>query len=128
MFQACPTGTTRVVPMPSSALAGLEADLSPVVVYEAMRDRSLLWVRTAEVFSEPVATPQGTVPRFAPDWPAALACLDFLPRKAVLDVLALYDAAIPALSRPPPRARDVRAGPHPRPGAESRAGAGCAVP
>ncbi len=69
-----------------------EADLSPVVVYEAMRDRSLLWVRAAEVFSEPVATPQGTVPRFAPDWPAALACLDFLPRKAVLDVLALYDA------------------------------------
>lgn len=69
-----------------------EADLSPVVVYEAMRDRSLLWVRTADVFSEPVATPQGTVPRFAPDWPAALACLDFLPRRAVLDVLALYDA------------------------------------
>ncbi|CAG9165080.1 hypothetical protein LMG23992_00227 [Cupriavidus laharis] len=69
-----------------------EADLSPVVVYEAMRDRSLLWVRTAEVFSEAVATPQGAVPRFAPDWPAALACLDFLPRKAVLDVLALYDA------------------------------------
>ncbi|CAG2156720.1 DUF1653 domain-containing protein [Cupriavidus numazuensis] len=69
-----------------------EADLSPVVVYEAMRDRSLLWVRTADVFSEPVATSSGTVPRFAPDWPAALACLDFLPRKAVLDVLALYDA------------------------------------
>ncbi len=69
-----------------------EADLSPVVVYEAMRDRSLLWVRAAEVFAEPVATAQGTVPRFAPDWPAALACLDFLPRRAVLDVLALYDA------------------------------------
>ncbi|MFC4519391.1 DUF1653 domain-containing protein [Cupriavidus pinatubonensis] len=73
-------------------LGRFEADLSPVVVYEAMRDRSLLWVRTADVFSEPVATSNGTVPRFAPDWPAALACLDFLPRKAVLDVLALYDA------------------------------------
>ncbi|WER46752.1 DUF1653 domain-containing protein [Cupriavidus sp. WKF15] len=69
-----------------------EADLSPVVVYQAMRDRSLLWVRAAEVFTEPVATTQGTVPRFAPDWPAALACLDFLPRKAVLEVLAQYDA------------------------------------
>lgn len=73
-------------------LGRFEADLSPVVVYEAMRDRSLLWVRTADVFSEPVATSNGTVPRFAPDWPGALACLDFLPRKAVLDVLALYDA------------------------------------
>ncbi|WP_116378293.1 DUF1653 domain-containing protein [Cupriavidus taiwanensis] len=68
-----------------------EADLAPVVVYRAMRDPSLLWVRRADVFSEPVATPQGEVPRFAPDWPAALACLDFLPRQAVLDVLALHD-------------------------------------
>ncbi|WP_454751625.1 DUF1653 domain-containing protein [Cupriavidus necator] len=69
----------------------LEADLAPVVVYRAMRDPSLLWVRRADVFSEPVATPQGEVPRFAPDWPAALACLHFLPRKSVLDVLALHD-------------------------------------
>ncbi|SOZ37242.1 conserved protein of unknown function [Cupriavidus neocaledonicus] len=68
-----------------------EADLAPVVVYRALRDPSLLWVRRADVFSEPVATPQGAVPRFAPDWPAALACLDFLPRQAVLDVLALHD-------------------------------------
>ncbi|SOY57880.1 conserved hypothetical protein, DUF1653 [Cupriavidus taiwanensis] len=69
-----------------------EADLAPVVVYRAMRDPSLLWVRRADVFSEPVATPQGKVPRFAPDWPAALACLDFLPRQAVLGVLSLHDA------------------------------------
>lgn len=69
-----------------------EADLSPVVVYEAMRDRSLLWVRRADVFLEGVPTPRGTVPRFAPDWPASLACLDFLPRQSVLAVLALYDA------------------------------------
>ncbi|WP_306854591.1 DUF1653 domain-containing protein [Cupriavidus necator] len=68
-----------------------EADLAPVVVYRAMRDPSQLWVRRADVFSEPVATPRGEVPRFAPDWPAALACLDFLPRQAVLDVLALHD-------------------------------------
>lgn len=68
-----------------------EADLAPVVVYRAMRDPSLLWVRRADVFSEPVATPQGEVPRFAPHWPAALACLDFLPRQAVLDVLSLHD-------------------------------------
>ncbi|RDK06648.1 DUF1653 domain-containing protein [Cupriavidus lacunae] len=68
-----------------------EADLAPVVVYRAMRDPALLWVRRADVFSEPVATPQGEVPRFAPDWPAALACLDFLPRQVVLDVLALHD-------------------------------------
>ncbi|WP_439671385.1 DUF1653 domain-containing protein [Cupriavidus necator] len=68
-----------------------EADLAPVVVYRAMRDPSLLWVRRADVFSAPVATPQGEVPRFAPAWPAALACLDFLPRQAVLDVLALHD-------------------------------------
>ncbi|MEM5273830.1 DUF1653 domain-containing protein [Cupriavidus taiwanensis] len=68
-----------------------EADLAPVVVYRAMRDPSLLWVRRADVFSEPVATPQGEVPRFAPDWPAALACLDFLPRQAVLDVLSLHN-------------------------------------
>jgi len=77
------------------AVAGvgrLEADLSPVVVYESMRDRSLLWVRHAEVFSETVQTPQGALPRFAPDWPLALACLDFLPRQAVLHALALYDA------------------------------------
>ncbi|UDM49713.1 DUF1653 domain-containing protein [Cupriavidus sp. MP-37] len=68
-----------------------EADLAPVVVYRAMRDPSLLWVRRADVFSEPVATPQGEVPRFAPNWPAALACLDFLPRQAVLEVLSLHD-------------------------------------
>ncbi len=70
----------------------LEADLSPVVVYEAMRDRSLLWVRAADVFLEGVQTPAGTVSRFAPDWPDFLACLDFLPREQVLPVLALYDA------------------------------------
>ncbi|WP_240804973.1 DUF1653 domain-containing protein [Cupriavidus oxalaticus] len=69
----------------------LEADLAPAVVYRALRDPALLWVRRADVFTEPVTTPQGEVPRFAPDWPAALACLDFLPRKTVLDVLALYD-------------------------------------
>ncbi|MBP0622239.1 DUF1653 domain-containing protein [Cupriavidus sp. LEh25] len=69
----------------------LEADLAPAVVYRAMRDPALLWVRRADVFSEPVVTPQGEVPRFAPDWPAALACLDFLPRKTVLEVLALHD-------------------------------------
>ncbi len=68
-----------------------EADLAPVVVYRALRDPSLLWVRRADVFTEPVATPQGEMPRFAPDWPAALACLDFLPRQTVLDVLALHD-------------------------------------
>lgn len=69
----------------------LEADLAPAVVYRAMRDPALLWVRRADVFTEPVTTPRGEVPRFAPDWPAALACLDFLPRKTVLDVLALHD-------------------------------------
>lgn len=69
----------------------LEADLAPAVVYRALRDPALLWVRRADVFSEPVATPHGEVPRFAPDWPAALACLDFLPRKTVLDVLGLHD-------------------------------------
>jgi predicted metal-dependent HD superfamily phosphohydrolase len=74
-----------------TGIGRFEADLAPVVVYRAMRDPSLLWVRRADVFSEPVATPQGEVPRFAPDWPVALACLDFLPRQAVLDVLALHD-------------------------------------
>ncbi|WP_439684705.1 DUF1653 domain-containing protein [Cupriavidus oxalaticus] len=69
----------------------LEADLAPAVVYRAVRDPALLWVRRADVFTEPVTTPRGEVPRFAPDWPAALACLDFLPRKTVLDVLALHD-------------------------------------
>lgn len=69
-----------------------EADLAPVVVYESMRDRSILWVRTAEVFTEPVRTEAGEVPRFAPDWPAALDCLGFLPRQAVLQALALYEA------------------------------------
>ncbi|MDF3839248.1 DUF1653 domain-containing protein [Cupriavidus basilensis] len=77
------------------AIAGLgriESDLSQVVVYEAMRDRSQLWVRPLDVFSQSVDTPQGPQPRFAPDWPAALDCLDFLPRAAVLQVLACYDA------------------------------------
>ncbi|SDC52565.1 Predicted metal-dependent phosphohydrolase, HD superfamily [Cupriavidus sp. YR651] len=77
------------------AIAGigrLESDLSAVVVYESMRDRSLLWVRPASVFVEPVDTPAGTVPRFAPAWPASLACLDFLSRSDVLAVLSLYDA------------------------------------
>ncbi|MGO4327319.1 DUF1653 domain-containing protein [Cupriavidus sp. 2TAF22] len=77
------------------AIAGLgriESDLSRVVVYESMRDRTELWVRPLDVFTEAVATPQGTQPRFAPDWPVALACLDFLPRAAVLQVLACYDA------------------------------------
>ena len=31
-----------------------EADMTPVVVYESMRDRSLLWVLHADVFTEPV--------------------------------------------------------------------------
>ncbi|WP_420992894.1 DUF1653 domain-containing protein [Cupriavidus sp. 30B13] len=77
------------------AIAGLgllESDLSRVVVYRSMRDRGELWVRPLDVFTEAVATPQGAQPRFAPDWPAALACLDFLPRAAVLQALACYDA------------------------------------
>ena len=69
-----------------------EADMTPVVVYESMRDRSLLWVRHADVFTEPVSTATGDVARFAPHWAPALSCLDFLPRKTVLQVLALYDA------------------------------------
>jgi predicted metal-dependent HD superfamily phosphohydrolase len=73
-------------------LGRIESDLSQVVVYEAMRDRSQLWVRPLDVFTESVATPQGTQPRFAPDWPAALGCLDFLPRATVLQGLACYDA------------------------------------
>ncbi|MGO4762997.1 DUF1653 domain-containing protein [Cupriavidus sp. 2KB_3] len=75
-----------------TGLGRFEADLAPVVVYESMRDRSILWVRTAEVFTEPVRTEAGEVPRFAPDWPAALDCLGFLPRQAVLQALALYEA------------------------------------
>ena len=75
-----------------TGIGRFEADLAPVVVYEAMRDRSLLWVRRAEVFSETVQTPAGVVERFAPDWPASLDCLDFLPRQTILQVLALYDA------------------------------------
>ncbi len=75
-----------------TGLGRFEADLAPVVVYESMRDRSILWVRTAEVFTEPVRTDAGEMPRFAPDWPAALACLDFLPRQTVLQALALYEA------------------------------------
>jgi predicted metal-dependent HD superfamily phosphohydrolase len=74
-------------------LGRLEADLSPAVVYRSMREPSLLWVRSAEVFSETVQTPEGAVPRFSPDWPRELECLDFLPRQSVLQVLALYDAA-----------------------------------
>ncbi|MGT2493284.1 DUF1653 domain-containing protein [Cupriavidus basilensis] len=35
----------------------------------SMRDRSRLWVRPLDVFAENVPTPQGTQPRFAPDWP-----------------------------------------------------------
>lgn len=73
-------------------LGVIESDLSQVVVYESMRDRSRLWVRPLDVFGESVDTPQGTQARFAPDWPAALACLDFLPRATVLQVLACYDA------------------------------------
>jgi len=80
-------GAYRIVGM-----GRIEADLSQVVVYEAMRDRSQLWVRPLDVFLEPVETPQGGQPRFAPDWPAALGCLDFLPRAAVLQALACYDA------------------------------------
>jgi predicted metal-dependent HD superfamily phosphohydrolase len=75
-----------------TGLGRFEADLAPVVVYESMRDRSILWVRTAEVFTEPVRTDAGEMPRFAPDWPAALARLDFLPRQTVLQALALYEA------------------------------------
>ncbi len=75
-----------------TGLGLLESDLSRVVVYQSMRDRSELWVRPLAVFTETVATPQGAQPRFAPDWPAALACLDFLPRAAVLQALACYDA------------------------------------
>ena len=41
----------------------LEADLAPAVVYRALRDPALLWVRRADVFTEPVTTPQGEVPR-----------------------------------------------------------------
>lgn len=69
-----------------------EADMAPVVVYQADRDRSLLWVRTLDVFIESVDTPAGTQPRFAPAWRDSLACLDFLPRESVLAVLRLYDA------------------------------------
>ena len=72
-----------------TGLGRFEADLAPVVVYESMRDRSILWVRTAEVFTEPVRTDAGEMPRFAPDWPAALARLDFLPRQTVLQALAV---------------------------------------
>ena len=73
-------------------LGVIESDLSQVVVYESMRDRSRLWVRPLDVFAENVPTPQGTQPRFAPDWPASLGCLDFLPRATVLQVLGCYDA------------------------------------
>ncbi|WP_233472281.1 DUF1653 domain-containing protein [Cupriavidus respiraculi] len=70
----------------------IESDLSEVVVYRADRDPGPLWVRPLTVFREPVATGSGMQPRFAPDWPQCLRCLDFLPRAAVLAVLALYDA------------------------------------
>lgn len=71
----------------------IEADMTPVVVYRADRDPGMLWVRTREVFEEPVSTPNGTVPRFVPDWPDWLAPLDFLPRASVLQALALYEKA-----------------------------------
>ncbi|WP_236903977.1 DUF1653 domain-containing protein [Cupriavidus malaysiensis] len=80
-------GAYRIV-----GLGRIEADLSQVVVYEAMRDRSQLWVRPLDVFYEAVETAGGGAPRFAPDWPPALDCLDFLPRATVLQALACYDA------------------------------------
>ncbi|MGT2427810.1 DUF1653 domain-containing protein [Cupriavidus basilensis] len=78
-------------------LGVIESDLSQVVVYESMRDRSRLWVRPLDVFAENVPTPQGTQPRFAPDWPASLGCLDFLPRAHGVAGAGLLRRALPAL-------------------------------
>lgn len=40
--------------------------LEPMVVYRALYGEGALWVRPAAMWSEPVETPEGTVPRFRP--------------------------------------------------------------
>lgn len=40
--------------------------MEPMVVYRALYGAFGLWVRPASMWSEPVETPQGVVPRFSP--------------------------------------------------------------